>query len=131
MHSPKIPHLDAINRILRYLKGTPRRGVSMKNNNSNDICGYSDVDWAGSFDRKSTTSFYTFVGGNLATWKSKKKYGGSIKRRSGILSHDINRKRVDLDQTTPSGHGHGNTKFNENILRKSNRKTYSIESGLA
>jgi len=34
--------------------------------------GYSDADWAGSFDRKSTTGFCTFVGGNLVTWKSKK-----------------------------------------------------------
>ena len=44
----------------------------MKNNNSNIICGYSDADWAGSFDGKSTTDFCTFVGGNLVTWKSKK-----------------------------------------------------------
>ena len=39
----------------------------MKNNNYNEICGYSDADWAGSFDRKSTTGFCTFVGGNLVT----------------------------------------------------------------
>jgi hypothetical protein len=44
----------------------------MKNNNFNNICGYFDADWVGSFDRKSTTGFYTFVGGNFATWKSKK-----------------------------------------------------------
>jgi hypothetical protein len=44
----------------------------MKNNNSNEICGYSDADWAGSYDRKSTTGYCTFVGGNLVTWKSKK-----------------------------------------------------------
>jgi hypothetical protein len=44
----------------------------MKNNNSNVICGYSDADWAGSFNRKFTTGFCTFVGGNLVTWKSKK-----------------------------------------------------------
>eukprot|EP00257_Ricinus_communis_P025279 XP_025012693.1 uncharacterized protein LOC112534490 [Ricinus communis] len=29
-------------------------------------------DWAGSHDRKSTSGFCTFVGGNLVTWKSKK-----------------------------------------------------------
>ena len=72
MHSPRTPHLEAINRILRYLKGNPGKGILMKNNNSNNICGYSDADWAGSFDRKSTTGFCTFVGGNLVTWKSKK-----------------------------------------------------------
>jgi Reverse transcriptase (RNA-dependent DNA polymerase) len=72
MHSPRTPHLDAVNRILRYLKGTPGKGIWMKRNNTNVICGYSDADWAGSFDRKSTTGFCTFVGGNLVTWKSKK-----------------------------------------------------------
>jgi hypothetical protein len=44
----------------------------MKNNNSNEVCGYSDVDWIGIFDRKLTTGFCTFVCGNLVTWKSKK-----------------------------------------------------------
>ena len=72
MHSPRTPHLEAINRILRYIKGSPGKGIWMKNNNSNEVCGYSDADWAGSFDRKSTTGFCTFVGGNLVTWKSKK-----------------------------------------------------------
>jgi hypothetical protein len=72
MHSPRTPHLEAVNRILRFLKNNPGKGIWMKNNNSNDICGYSDADWAGSFDRKSTTGFCTFVGGNLVTWKSKK-----------------------------------------------------------
>jgi hypothetical protein len=50
MHSPRTPHLDAIIGILRYLKGAPGKGVWMKNNNSNDICSYSDTDCAGSFD---------------------------------------------------------------------------------
>jgi hypothetical protein len=72
MHLPRTPHLEAVNRILRYLKGNPGKGIKMKNNNSNELCGYSDADWAGSFDRKSTTGFCTFVGGNLVTWKSKK-----------------------------------------------------------
>jgi Reverse transcriptase (RNA-dependent DNA polymerase) len=67
MHAPRTPHLEAINRILRYLKGTPGKGVWMKNNNSNDIRGNFDADWARSFDRKSTTKFYTFIDENLAT----------------------------------------------------------------
>jgi hypothetical protein len=44
----------------------------MKYNNFNEICGYIDADWARSFDQKSTTGYCTFVGGNLAIWKSKK-----------------------------------------------------------
>ncbi|WJZ98413.1 hypothetical protein VitviT2T_016938 [Vitis vinifera] len=34
---------------------------------------YADVDWAGVVDdRPSTSGYFTFVGGNLVTWKSKK-----------------------------------------------------------
>jgi len=72
MHAPRTTHLDAVNRIIRYLKGSPGQGIWMKKNNTNNILAYSDADWAGSFDRKSTTGYCTFVGGNLITWKSKK-----------------------------------------------------------
>jgi hypothetical protein len=37
-----------------------------KKNNSSEIYGYSDADWVGSFDRKLTTDFCTFIDGNLA-----------------------------------------------------------------
>ncbi|XP_048229552.1 uncharacterized mitochondrial protein AtMg00810-like [Ricinus communis] len=72
MHAPRTSHLDAVDRILRYLKGTPGQGIWMKNNNMTDIVGFSDADWAGSYDRKSTSDFCIFVGGNPVTWKSKK-----------------------------------------------------------
>jgi hypothetical protein len=67
MQAPRKLHLNAIDRILRYLKGSPGKGIWMKNNMSNIVCGYSDADWAGSFDRKSTTGYCTFVGGNVVT----------------------------------------------------------------
>jgi hypothetical protein len=71
MHAPRTTHLNVIDRILRYLKGTPGKKIWMKNNNSNEICGYFDANWARSFDREWTTGFYIFVGGkaiNKTLW---------------------------------------------------------------
>jgi len=67
MHSLRSCHLEAIDKILKYLKRTPGKGILMKNNNSNEICGYTDAYWAENFDRKSTASYCTFVDGNIVT----------------------------------------------------------------
>ncbi|KAM2210837.1 hypothetical protein ACFX1S_021369 [Malus domestica] len=57
---------------LIYLTIT-RPDIAYSNHGSNHIMAYTDVDWAGNaLDRKSTTGFCMFVGGNLVTWKSKK-----------------------------------------------------------
>ncbi|KAL5698715.1 hypothetical protein ACHQM5_029711 [Ranunculus cassubicifolius] len=73
MHAPRRQHMDAVTRILRYLKGSPGRGIWMRNNGHHSISAYTDADWAGCpVDRKSTSGYCIFVGGNLVTWKSKK-----------------------------------------------------------
>ncbi|PRQ29721.1 putative RNA-directed DNA polymerase [Rosa chinensis] len=74
MHNPSESHMDAVMRILKYLKSAPGRGVLFsKHNNILDVCGFTDADWAGNItDRRSTSGYFTFVGGNLVTWKSKK-----------------------------------------------------------
>ena len=37
------------------------------------IEGFTDADWAGDVtDRRSSSGYFTFVGGNLVTWRSKK-----------------------------------------------------------
>ncbi|CAL8090944.1 unnamed protein product [Prunus armeniaca] len=73
MHSPQSTHLQAVKRILHYLKGSIGCGILMRKNGNNQIIGYSNVDWVGcQIDRKSNTGYCTFVGGNLVTWKSKK-----------------------------------------------------------
>ncbi|XP_042495154.1 uncharacterized mitochondrial protein AtMg00810-like [Macadamia integrifolia] len=73
MYTPKSGHLDAMYRILIYLKSSPGKGLLYARNNHLRIEGYSDAEWAGSIsDRRSTSSYCTFVGGNLVTWRSKK-----------------------------------------------------------
>ena len=73
MHSPNAYHLEAVYRILRYLKGTPGRGLLFKKNEHLQIEAFTDADWAGSVtDRRSTFGYCTFLGGNLVTWRSKK-----------------------------------------------------------
>ncbi|XP_019051981.1 PREDICTED: uncharacterized protein LOC109114181 [Nelumbo nucifera] len=73
MHPPKIPHMKVVERILRYLKTCPGKGVLFKKHNKIEIKAYTDANWARSIgDRKTTSGYCTFVGGNLVTWRSKK-----------------------------------------------------------
>ncbi|CAL9009674.1 unnamed protein product, partial [Prunus brigantina] len=73
MHSLSEDHMSDVMRILKYLKVTPRKGLMFCKYGHTDMEGYTDADWAGSVtDRRSTFGYFTFVGGNLVTWRSKK-----------------------------------------------------------
>ncbi|WZZ44914.1 hypothetical protein YC2023_041173 [Brassica napus] len=73
MQLPKEHHWRMVERLLMYLNGSPDQGVWMGCNGSTEVVGYCDADWAGDrADRRSTTGYCTFIGGNLVTWKSKK-----------------------------------------------------------
>ena len=66
--------MNPIIHILRFLKGAPGKGIMFtKHGDHHSIKVYTDADWAGALDdRRSTYGYFTFVGGNLVTWKSKK-----------------------------------------------------------
>ncbi|RVW42615.1 Retrovirus-related Pol polyprotein from transposon TNT 1-94 [Vitis vinifera] len=72
MHNLGEQHMNAVMRILRYLKNAPGKGILFtKNIDHQSIEVYTDADWAGAVDdRRSTSGYFTFVGGNLVTWKS-------------------------------------------------------------
>ncbi|KAK2975037.1 hypothetical protein RJ640_002466 [Escallonia rubra] len=74
MHNPGEQHMNAVLRILRYLKFAPGQGILFtKNEDHQSVDVYTDADWAGAVDdRRSTSGYFTFVGGNLVTWRSKK-----------------------------------------------------------
>lgn len=68
IHSPHEEHLEAVYRILRYLKRTPDKGLLFKKDNLMRIEAFIDADWAGSISHgRSTSGYYTYVGGNLVT----------------------------------------------------------------
>ncbi|RVW98910.1 Retrovirus-related Pol polyprotein from transposon RE2 [Vitis vinifera] len=49
------------------------QGVLYENRGHTQVVGYIDADWAGSpTDRRSTSGYCVFIGGNLISWKSKK-----------------------------------------------------------
>ena len=73
MHDPCQGHLNAVYRILRYLKQTPGKGLFFKKNTERKVEVFTDADWAGSIDdRKSTSGYCTKIWGNVVTWRSKK-----------------------------------------------------------
>src|ERR1044072_6435970 len=81
MHSPYEEHLEAVYRILRYLKGNPGKGLHFKKTIQRNVSIFTDADWTGSVtDRRSTSRYYTYVWGNLVTWRSKKQ--GVVARSS-------------------------------------------------
>ena len=73
MHRPQVEHMVVALKILRYLKRTSSKGILYTRNENFDLVGYTNADRAGDRDdRKSTSRYFTLVGENLVTWKSKK-----------------------------------------------------------
>ena len=73
MSSPTIDHWPAVEQIPCYLKGAPRRGILYNNHGHNRLECFTNAYWARyKEDRRSTSGYYVFVGGNLVSWKSKK-----------------------------------------------------------
>ena len=75
LQAPTTAHWSACKRILRYLVGTQDVALHFKPSSVFNLHGYSDADWAGNLDdRKSTSGFCIYLGGNLISWCSKKQH---------------------------------------------------------
>ena len=84
MSSPKVSHWVTVEHSLCYLKETPGHVILYKKHEHTRIEYCSNTDWAGSKeDRRSTSGYCVFFGGNLISWKSKKQ---SIVSRSSAES---------------------------------------------
>ena len=73
MHDPREPHLAALKRILRYVRGTLHLGLLLRPSAQTELVVYSDADWAGCPDtRRSTSGYAVFLGDSLISWSSKR-----------------------------------------------------------
>jgi len=73
MQTPRKPHLDAVRRILRYIRHTLQRGIFYEAKSQLQVHGYTDADWVGNVsDRRSTSGFMFSFGSGVVNWSSKK-----------------------------------------------------------
>ncbi|GJW33590.1 ribonuclease H-like domain-containing protein [Tanacetum coccineum] len=73
MHRPLRSHLKIALKVLRYLKGSPGKGVHIIRCPKVSLETFVDADWAKCLiTRKSVTGFCLFLNGSLVSWKSKK-----------------------------------------------------------
>ena len=73
MSNPKKPHLDAVKRILRYVKGTINFGIIYKETKDYQVMGYCDADYAVDCGtRRLTTGYFFSLGLGPISWCSKR-----------------------------------------------------------
>ncbi|XP_019098168.1 PREDICTED: uncharacterized protein LOC109131553 [Camelina sativa] len=78
---PKQSHLEAVKRIIKYVKGTLDLGLWLSKGSNSRLVGYYDADYAGSMDdRKSSSGSCFFLGNNLISWLSKKQNSASLSK---------------------------------------------------
>ncbi|GJW01781.1 ribonuclease H-like domain-containing protein [Tanacetum coccineum] len=75
MHDPREPHLAALKRVLRYVRGTLDFGLQLYASSTGSLVAYTDADWAGCpTTRRSTSGYCVFLGDNLLSWSAKRQH---------------------------------------------------------
>jgi hypothetical protein len=88
IYDPREPHLAALKRILRYIRGTLHLGLFLRPTSQTELVVYSDADWAGCPDtRRSTSGYAVFFGDNLVSWSSKRQ--NTVSHSSGEAEYHV------------------------------------------
>jgi hypothetical protein len=73
MQAPTITHMQALKRVLRYLKSTISHGLHLVKTTNLNVTAFCDADWGGdTIDRKSTGAYVVYLGPNAISWSCKK-----------------------------------------------------------
>lgn len=73
MQAPTASHMQALKRILRYLKSTISHGLHLTKSSNQTLTAFCDADWGGDTqDRKSTGAYLIYFGPNAVSWSCKK-----------------------------------------------------------
>ena len=77
--NPKVSHLNAVKRIIKYVNETYDYGLFYIKESNLSLARYSYSDWLGNADdKKSTTGGCFYMGANLVAWMSKKQNSISL-----------------------------------------------------
>lgn len=112
LENPSKAHINAVKRILKYIKGTNTYGIFFQNNKNLVLYAYSDADFAGCVNtRRSTTGYLLQIGSATVSWSSERQKCVSISTAESeyVASAESVREMVWLcslmDDLLPSGYG--------------------------
>jgi len=71
VEQPHVTHMKAVQRVVRYLKGTCDLRLILGGEHQR-LIGYSDADFASQLHRHSISGFAFFTGNGVVSWSSKK-----------------------------------------------------------
>lgn len=86
MQSPRSSYLGVTIYVLRCLKGSVGKWLFISSSISINLVGYAYSDWVGyPTTHRSTTDYFTILGSNRISWKTKKQ--PTISRSSTEVEH--------------------------------------------